>query len=471
MESNNISLYWFRNDLRINDNPALYESLLCNDVVPIFIYDNSEIEDCKLGATSKWWLHNSLKSLNNSLDNKIHFFYGQPEKILLDFINHNNINKVYWNRSNEPWSIERDTKIKKILENKNILVKTYNANLLWEPYKIKKSDGNPYKVFTPFFKKGCLQSINPRIPLNKAKIENLKQIKNETKLTDLNLTDEKLWHKKLNKYWNPGEENAINRMNDFFSKGIYDYKIGRNFPGKKNVSKLSPHIHFGEISPNTIWHETDKLKEVSDKNTYHFKSELGWREFSYYLLFHFPKITNSNFQEKFNNFPWIKNQKLFDLWKRGKTGYPIVDAGMRELWETGYIHNRVRMIVSSFLVKNLLIDWRMGERWFWDCLVDADLANNKSSWQWVAGSGADAAPYFRIFNPVTQGQKFDNEGNYTKRFIPELKDLDIEFLFKPWEAPSDVLRKAGVNIGKNYPKPIVDLKQSREKALELFANL
>ena len=191
----------------------------------------------------------------------------------------------------------------------------------------------------------------------------------------------------------------------------------------------------------------------------------------FYLLFHFPKITTSNFQEKFNNFPWIHNKELFNHWKKGKTGYPIVDAGMRELWQTGYMHNRVRMIVSSFLVKNLLIDWRMGERWFWDCLVDADLANNKSSWQWVAGSGADAAPYFRIFNPVTQGEKFDKDGLYTKRFVPELKELDNEYLFNPWNAPTKILSEAGVKLGKNYPNPIIDLKESREKALELFAQL
>ena len=471
MENNNLSLYWFRNDLRINDNPALYNSLLNDKVLTIFIHDDCPHEDAKLGAASRWWLHKSLENLNKTLDGKIHYFLGNPINVINDLVRKNKIKNVYWNRSNEPWAIERDKKIKKSLEINKVQVKTYNANLLWEPFRITKDDGSPYKVFTPFFKKGCIKTSTPRVPLPKPNLENISNLRNETNISDLSLLDKNLWHKKLNDFWKPGEKNALSRMQDFFSNGINDYKVGRNFPAKKNVSRLSPHLHFGEISPNTIWQGTEKLENVSDKDTYHFKSELGWREFSYYLLFHFPKITTSNFQEKFNNFPWIHNKELFNHWKKGKTGYPIVDAGMRELWQTGYMHNRVRMIVSSFLVKNLLIDWRMGERWFWDCLVDADLANNKSSWQWVAGSGADAAPYFRIFNPVTQGEKFDKDGLYTKRFVPELKELDNEYLFNPWNAPTKILSEAGVKLGKNYPNPIIDLKESREKALELFAQL
>ena len=241
---------------------------------------------------------------------------------------------------------------------------------------------------------------------------------------------------------------------------------------KQNVSQLSPYLHFGEISPNKVWYESNKYKDIySEKDVSHFQSELAWREFSYYLLFHFPHIINENLQSKFDNFEWDNNLQNLERWKKGETGYPIIDAGMRELWNTGYMHNRVRMIVGSFLVKNLLLHWKSGERWFWDCLVDADLASNTASWQWVAGTGADAAPYFRIFNPVTQGVKFDPQGEYIKKHVPELKDLDIKYLYSPWEASTQELEKANIFLGQNYPHPIIDLKDSRNKALENFSNL
>ena len=266
-----------------------------------------------------------------------------------------------------------------------------------------------------------------------------------------------------------GEDAAQNRFDIFIKSGLKGYKEGRNYPGLENVSRLSPHIHFGEISVNQIWHKIQQLdsKNIAD-DAAHFLSEIGWREFSYYLLYYFPDLRTKNFQTKFDKFPWQKNAAFLKAWQHGKTGYPIVDAGMRELYQTGYMHNRLRMIVGSFLVKNLLIDWREGERWFWEHLLDADLANNSASWQWVAGSGADAAPYFRIFNPITQGEKFDKNGDYTRRFVPELAQLPDKYLFKPWEAPKNVLEDAGVDLGVNYPKPIVNLALSREKALDAF---
>ncbi|MBA24951.1 MAG: deoxyribodipyrimidine photolyase, partial [Candidatus Marinimicrobia bacterium] len=293
--------------------------------------------------------------------------------------------------------------------------------------------------------------------------------KNSESLNSLNLLPKFKWYKKLETHWDIGEKGAKKSFKNFINNGLSNYKKGRNFPSEKNVSRLSPHIHFGEISINRIWSEIEKQKPTN--NTDHFKSELGWREFSYNLLYFNKDLSRKNYQEKFDFFPWEYDEKKFYAWKKGLTGYPIVDAGMRELWQTGYIHNRVRMIVGSFLVKNLLIDWRYGERWFWNCLVDADLANNSASWQWVAGSGADAAPYFRIFNPVIQGFKFDENGKYTKKFIPELKNIPNKFLFNPWECPKEILEKVGIKLGDNYPKPIVDLKNSRNDALLAYQKI
>ena len=292
------------------------------------------------------------------------------------------------------------------------------------------------------------------------------KIEKKYDIEDLGLLPLENWYKKLDNHWEIGEVAAKNKMHNFINTGLNGYKDQRNYPFKKNVSRLSPHLHFGEISPNQIWYEV--VENIPNKDVDHFLSELGWREFSNYLLFHFPNLNEINFQRKFDDFPWKFNNELFSAWTKGETGYPIVDAGMRELWQTGYIHNRVRMIVASFLVKNLLIHWHYGRDWFWDCLVDADLANNSASWQWVAGSGADAAPYFRIFNPVIQGEKFDINGEYTRRFVPELSLLPNNYLFKPWEASKEILNRSSVELGKTYPFPIVDLRETREIALNSY---
>jgi len=277
------------------------------------------------------------------------------------------------------------------------------------------------------------------------------------------------WDTKLGDAWWIGEVGAHDRLETFMKKGIKNYKKGRDFPGEQYVSRLSPYLHWGEISPNTIWHRVSLINQ--DANTAHFKSELGWREFSYYLLYHFPYIPEKPLQKKFENFKWVKNDEFLRRWQKGLTGYPIVDAGMRQLWAEGYMHNRLRMIVASFLVKNLMLHWRHGERWFWDTLLDADLASNSAGWQWVAGCGADAAPYFRIFNPITQGEKFDLTGKYTKKWCPELANLPDKYLYHPWDAPVKVLKDAGIKLGQDYPHPIIDIKGSREKALAAFAAL
>ena len=466
------AIHWFRQDLRLSDNPALDSAAQYETLIPIYILDEVNSGEFKMGAASKWWLHQSLTKLNESLDGKLLVYQGNPHEILNKLIEEQEVSYVTWNRCYEPWRIDRDKEIKRNFEDKNVAVESFSASLLWEPWTISKDDGTPYRVFTPFYKKGCLNSEEPRLPAGKVDLSNLySEDLSSDSIKDLNLLPTIKWYKSFEEEWNPGEIGAEQNLNSFLDSGLLNYKEGRNFPSQEFVSRLSPHLHFGEISPNEVWYRAKTKEGISgiEKSLAHFHSELGWREFSYYLLYHFPDLPNKNFQEKFDIFPWQENEEFLALWQKGNTGYPIVDAGMRELWQTGYMHNRLRMIVGSFLVKNLLIDWRFGERWFWDCLVDADLASNSASWQWVAGSGADAAPYFRIFNPITQGLKFDPEGEYTKKYVPELRDLPNKYLFSPWEAPENILADAGIELGKNYPKPMVDLKLSRETALEAFA--
>ena len=468
------TIFWFRQDLRLFDNPGLYEALQKGPVMAIYILDD-ESSDFKMGSAGRWWLHRSLAKLNQKLDHKLNIYQGNAQDIILRLVKDHKIEAVYWNRCYDPWRVQHDSVIKSALKESDIECKSFNASLLWEPWERVKADGTPYKVFSPFYHKGCLQGQPPRQPLpippNLNLIQDPLQPGALEESTSLPVATR---FAASQSYWPIGEEGAQERLKHFLENGLHTYKEGRNIPGQDHVSRLSPHLHFGEISPHQVWWTIQKQRLNSDIASYdidHFLSELGWREFSYYLLYHFPNLPHQNFQKKFDHFPWQTNHVLLEAWQQGQTGYPIVDAGMRELWQTGYMHNRVRMIVGSFLVKNLLLHWRHGEEWFWECLVDADLANNSASWQWVAGSGVDASPYFRIFNPVTQGEKFDPEGTYTKRFVPELKNMPPSYLFKPWEAPAATLQAAGVTLGQTYPKPIVDLKESRQRALNALASL
>ena len=469
MTKNNV-VVWFRQDLRLEDNPALYEAAQRGCVIPIYILDEVNAGNYKMGAASRCWLHYSLHELNKSLKEKLIILQGDAKEILPKFLRENNSTHLFVNRCYEPWRIARDKEIKSVLEQHNIQYHSYNASLLWEPWDVLKADGTPYKVFTPFYRKGCLSAQAPGSPLPAPQNLSLSNIKTQhMHIDDLHLLPNKEWYTSLIKYWHIGEKGARQQLRIFLTDGIKNYKKGRDFPGKDNVSRLSPHLHFGEISPRHIWHAVSM--QGDDRNIDHFCSELGWREFSYSLLYHFPHLPEENLNPLFDQFAWQDNHEALLLWQKGQTGIPIVDAGMRELWQTGYMHNRVRMIVASFLIKNLLIHWKHGERWFWECLFDADLANNSASWQWVAGSGADAAPYFRIFNPVIQGYKFDPDGEYTRRFVPELHKLPDKYLFNPWEAPRDILEKAEIKLGKDYPEPIIDIRASRERALKLFDSL
>lgn len=469
MENSELIIYWFRQDLRLSDNPALVKAAAAGVVMPIYILDDDNAGKDAMGGASRLWLHHSLASLNNSLGGNLNIYKGNAEKIIKELVKNHSPKAVYWNRCYEPWRIKRDTAIKNFLNSAKIQTESFNGSLLWEPWEIHKDDGSFYRVFTPFYKRGCLNAQKPRQPIAKPDFIKTFRDNNAINLENLNLLPKIDWHKQIEKHWQIGEESAQNQLYDFLRDGIKNYKEGRNFPALANVSRLSSHLHFGEISPNQAWYAAKASGD--DVNIDSFCSELGWREFSYHLLYQFPDLRTKNLQSKFDNFPWQNNSDFFEKWKNGKTGYPIIDAGMRELWQTGYMHNRVRMIVGSFLVKNLQMDWRKGENWFWDCLLDADHANNSASWQWIAGCGADAAPYFRVFNPITQGEKFDSSGVYIRRFVPEIAKLPDKYLCKPWAAPSEILAKAGIIIGKDYPAPIVDVAESRNQALMAFAKI
>ena len=475
MTTKSISIHWFRQDLRIEDNPALNASARAGNVIPIYIFDKGRHAERTIGGAGKVWLHHSLTALNRSLNGTLRCFEGDPLEILKKLSKDTKADTLTWNRLYEPSYIERDKIIKLKLANAGITVSSFGGSLLWEPWETLKADGTPYKVFTPFFRRGCHNASPPRLPEATCNIE---LVPNDTdaegQIHKLNLLNGKLWEKSITEEWHIGESGAKQRLKTFITNDINDYKDGRNFPMKTNVSRLSPYLHWGEISPNTAWYAAkNKLNShpYIENDVGHFLSELGWREFSNSLLFHFPELPRTNLQKKFDSFPWTEDKNLLRAWQTGKTGYPIVDAGMRQLWETGYMHNRLRMIVGSFLVKNLLLHWHFGESWFWDCLFDADLANNSAGWQWIAGCGADAAPYFRIFNPVTQGIKFDPTGEFVRRFVPELANLPNSVLFTPWEASTEILSKSGVKLGETYPKPIVGLKDSRQRALEAFSSL
>ena len=466
MTASPLAICWFRQDLRLSDNPALCAAVAHGPVLPVFILDHQNAGSAAPGAASSVWLHHSLESLDASLGGALQCYEGDAMTILGDLIRRHGVTGVFWNRCYEPWQIRRDTNLKRYLREMGCETESFNGSLLWEPWEITKSDGTPYRVFTPFYRRGCLAAPAPRAPIPPPDIEGRLVADNEAARSSL--LPQHPWATQIMRTWSPGEQGAGDRLSQFLHEGIDDYKEGRNYPAKGNVSRLSPHLHFGELSPNQVWYASSAL--FDDANLDHFLSELGWREFSYHLLYANPDMQTQNLQHRFDSFPWQRDSEKLKRWQRGQTGYPIVDAGMRELWQTGYMHNRVRMIVGSFLVKNLLTHWHEGERWFRDCLVDFDLANNSAGWQWIAGCGADAAPYFRVFNPVTQGQKFDPGGHYTRQYVPELGALSDRKLHCPWEATDVELSEAGIRLGVDYPHPIVELRESREAALVAFAS-
>lgn len=470
-------IVWFRQDLRLKDNPALMAAVETGQpVVPLFILDDETPGQWKPGGASRWWLHHSLKSLASDLDrlgSPLVLRSGPSADALDKLVEDCGARGVFWNRCYEPFARARDEEIKASLKDRGIDVQSFNGALLAEPWMIRNKSGEPFKVFSPFWRT-LRADLDPGAPLDApAGLIAPEGPVPSDKLDNWDLLPTRPeWAKGFAPVWTPGETGARDRLIGFFDHGAKHYAGGRDRPDKPYTSALSPHLHFGEISPRQIFAATQLVKdEIGEKNAEKFLSEVGWREFSFNLLFHFPHLPERNYQDKFDGFPWRDSEKALSAWQTGQTGYPIVDAGMRELWTTGWMHNRVRMIVASFLIKHLMIDWREGEKWFWDTLVDADLANNSASWQWVAGSGADAAPYFRIFNPITQGEKFDPNGDYVRKWVPEIARLPDKYLNRPWEAGPLMLKEAGIELGTTYPEPIVDHKLARERALAASQSL
>lgn len=474
------AIVWFRSDLRLADNPALQAAVQRGGaIVPVFIHAPEEEAPWPPGGASRWWLHQSLQELDTALrarGSRLVIRRGPTLETLRSLAKDTGAAAVFWNRRYEPAVNARDAKVNEALHGDGVKAESFNAALLHEPWTIQNQSGKPFQVFTPFWKH-CLNQSEPAEPLPApGKIPVTAKWPKSLALAELELEPKIKWAEGMRAAWQPGEAGALGNLRTFLTQSFDDYPEQRNRPDLPGTSRLSPHLHFGEISPRQIWHG---LKNIARKRGLtmaawrdsQFLAEVGWREFAHHLLFHFPHTPAEPLRTQFKKFPWRENASWLRAWQQGRTGYPIVDAGMRELWATGWMHNRVRMIVASFLVKDLLLSWTAGAAWFWDTLVDADLAQNTLGWQWTAGCGTDAAPYYRVFNPVSQGEKFDSRGGYVRHWCPELARLPDAWLHRPWETPVEILACADVRIGRDYPEPIINHAMAREMALETFARI
>lgn len=470
------AIFWFRLDLRLSDNPAFLKA--CDDydsVLPIYIDDSDQLPR-QLGEASRVWLHHSLLSLKKSLQqhaSDLVMFKGSAEPIITTLCEQLGADAVLWNRCYEPQAIERDTAIKAGLLSRDIEAISENASLFYEPWQILKKDQTPYRVFTPYWKMVYQSGLNktpcstpqaiPALP------SMISEISSSVSVADLGLLPAKPWPDTMLSSWRIGEAAAQANLTEFLERsGAEDYKDKRDLPAVVGTSKMSPHLHFGEISPRQIIWQTlaERPAAEMDNGTETFVKEVIWREFAHYIMYHFPDTQEQPMFAQFNDFPWRNDiAEPLKQWQQGQTGFPIIDAGMRELWQTGWMHNRVRMVVASFLTKNLLISWKEGEAWFRDTLVDADFASNVMGWQWASGCGADAAPFFRIFNPVRQSEKFDGKAEYIRRWVPELSELSDKEIHEPWLLSETKL------AGINYPEPMVDLSASRQRALAAYAEI
>ena len=475
-------IVWFRDDLRLSDHPALHAASRSGaPVICLYVLDEESPalrpHARPLGGATRWWLAQSLRALKSGLGavgSTLVLRRGPAAKVIADLAREVDATAVYWNEIAQAPHRAIADEVAAALNEFGIATQHFPGDLLVQPDTIRSKEGRSLRVFTPFWRR--VQALgDPPKPLPAPKALSPAPDVASDRLADWHL--EPLhpdWAGGLRETWTPGEAAAQARLRDFLESGVAGYSSDRDRPDRRGTSGLSPHLRFGEISPRQVWHaarfaaaQSPALSGDIEK----FLSELGWREFCRHLLFDVPDLAERNLQQQFDAFPWKYDEKSLGAWQRGQTGYPVVDAGMRELWHTGVMHNRVRMVVASFLVKHLLIDWREGERWFWDTLVDADAGSNPANWQWVAGSGADAAPYFRVFNPILQGEKFDPDGVYVRRWVPELKQMPDSAIHQPWTATPLELASAGVELGKNYPKPIVDHKMGRERALAAYASI
>lgn len=474
----NSVICWFRKDLRVRANSMLEFAKERNLVpIPIFILSPNE-KKWPDGEATRWWLHQSLKHLKHKLDDSglgLSFAKGEPLDQLVTFCQKAETRKIVCHRLYEPHLKKKDYDLQKSLKEKGIDLEFLEGNVLFAPGDVLNKSDQPYKVFTPFWR--TIKDIpihgGSERPLS---FKKSKKKMDSLKLNELGLLPKVKWFLKLEKHWQPGEDHSRQALKEFLKEDVLSYPSDRDCPSIDGTSQMSMALHFGELSAWQVWqHGQACLRKQNNKKdkeaVWSFLRQLGWREFSLHLLHFFPRTESQPLDEKFKRFPWRKNKKAFQKWQQGQTGYPIVDAGMRQLWETGWMHNRVRMIVASFLTKDLLIPWQQGAEWFWDTLVDANLANNTMGWQWTAGCGADASPFFRIFNPIRQGEKFDPDGAYVKKWVPELKNVPIAWIHKPFEASEEQRKVWGIELGKQYPYPMVDHAIAREQALELYQRI
>jgi deoxyribodipyrimidine photo-lyase len=467
------AILWFRNDLRLADHAALHAAIETGrPILPLYILDDDAAAPWAAGGASRWWLHHSLASLAKSLSaigSGLILRRGDSVAILADIVKHTNAQEVFTGGSAEPWARQLDRAVAASLGQMGLTFHRMRTMMLFNPDQVRTKAGGTFSVYTPF-SNACLALEGSRPPLPAPdKLATPKMPTSDALHAWGLLPTQPDWAHGLRQTWTPGETGAAARMRLFLDQALDVYADQRDYPGVAGTSMLSPHLHFGEISATQLWHQAWRMP--NSKSREKFIRELLWREFSIHLLWHHPTLPDQPLRQEFAMMPWRDDPASLRAWRQGRTGVPIVDAGMRQLWQTGWMHNRVRMIVASFLVKHLMIPWQTGAAWFWDTLVDADLANNSASWQWVAGCGADAAPYFRVFNPVLQGKKFDAQGDYVRHFVPELAQLDPQHIHAPWEADPTTLSAAGVMLGQTYPMPIVDLAAGRARALEAYAGL
>lgn len=476
-----VTLLWLRRDLRLADNAALEAARRRGAVVPIFVWNPDEEAPWQPGAAARVWLHESLRRMSADLEtagSRLIVRSGDTLDTLRRIARETRADAVHWNRLCDPTTIPRDERVKAALTADGLHAQSFNSALLFEPWTIRTGAGEPYRVFTPFWK-ACLAAAQrtPPAPGGRPRRIPAPEVWPPSEpLDSLRLCPRIPWDAGIREAWHFGEKAAWERQDRFSESGLGTYDDHRDRPGLDGTSRLSPALHWGQIGPRQVWAAVQERLESSPSpawahSAWSYLRQLVWREFAHHLLFHFPATAQAPLRAGWKAFPWREDPAALHAWQRGETGYPIVDAGLRQLWATGWMHNRVRMIVASFLTKDLLIPWQHGARWFWDTLVDADLANNTLGWQWTAGCGADAAPFFRIFNPVSQGQKFDPTGAYVRQWVPELAPLPAEFIHRPWEAPATLLRSAGVALGKTYPRRIIDHAHARDRALRAYERM
>lgn len=469
-----VALLWLRNDLRVTDHAAWQWATEHNvAMVPVYIHAPDEATDWTPGSASQWWLQHSLQSLQHDIEQRggrLIVRRGSSAETILSLARETRATHVYWQRTHEPSLRKRDDQVANVLRASGI---NYHINepLLHAPAKLLKSDGTPYRVFTPFFRVWEKQLLLSAPLSPPAALSAISTSIPSLNLDELQLAPPHRWHKKLARHWQPGEQTALTRLDTVATSLASAYERDRDVPAIDGTARLSAALHFGELSPQQVYWAL--LHNQTDPEKSHaLRRQLAWREFAHYVLWHFPHTSDEPMDIRFKQFPWRTNSAhLLRAWQHGQTGIPIVDAGMRQLWESGWMHNRVRMIAASFLTKHCRIPWQEGARWFWETLVDADLANNSMGWQWVAGCGVDAAPYFRVFSPLRQSEKFDAAGDYIARWVPELARLPPAYRHAPWQLPSQVAAKIDFRLGRDYPAPIVDLERERQAALDAYKSI